>query len=56
MNELYEEVKAKLELKNVTLEHIFFSNVQNEEGKQEESLLPTQNVTSNGVSKSFNKL
>lgn len=56
MNEIYEEVKSKLEQKNVTLEHIFFTSVTNEEGKQQESLLPTQNVTKNGVMMSLAKL
>ena len=56
MNEIYEEVKSRLEAKNMTLEHVFFTSAHDADGKPEESLLPTQNVTKDGVTKSFAKI
>lgn len=57
VNEIYEEVKSKLEHKNVTLEHVFFSQVE-QVGKSEPepNVVPTQNVTKSGIQKNFNKL
>jgi len=50
INDVYEEIKSKLEHKNDTLEHVFFSQVHDEATKElTENVLPTQNVTKNGV-------
>ena len=57
--EIYEEVKSKLEHKNVTLEHVFFTTVKDtEEEKKEQvdALLPTQLVTEVGVTSAFARL
>lgn len=49
INDIYEEIKSKLEQKNVTLEHVFFSQVHTEGKEVIENVLPMQNLTKNGV-------
>jgi hypothetical protein len=50
INDIYEEIKSKLENKNITLEHVFFTQAQDDPSKElAENVLPTQNVTKNGV-------
>ena len=56
VNDVYEEIKSKLEQKNSTLEHVFFSQVHTEGKEVLENVLPMQNLTKNGVRNGLAKL
>lgn len=52
VNEIYDEIKSVLEHKNVTLEHVFYSQTHGESKDKDLSdtlVMPTQNVTKSGV-------
>lgn len=58
VNEIYEEIKNKLEHKSVTLEHVFYSH-QAPEGKggdQEPNVNAMQNVTKDGIIRNFARI
>ena len=58
VNEIYEEIKNKLEHKSVTLEHVFYSHqaTEGKGGDQEPNVNAMQNVTKDGIIRNFARI